>query len=479
MENKQMEKNTSGGRHAVVIGASMAGLLAGRVLADHFERVTIVERDRITADAEPRKGVPQGRHSHVLLYKGVSILTELFPDLFPALAQHGSTVIDTSADVRWHHFGGWKSRFPSPIAVYCQSRPLLEQQVRARLAARPNVCFLDDCEVTGLCATDDHGRITGVQLMHGSPEQRAEELSADLVVDAGGRGSQAPRWLRSLGYDQVEETLVRVDVGYASRLYRRPGRHPLNQNVLVINPTPPGEKRGGYLIPIEGDRWQVSLAGWLRDYPPDDAAGFLAYARSLPAPDLYEAIKDAEPVTPIAIHRFPANQRRHYERLARFPEGFLVLGDAACSFNPIYGQGMTTAALAAQALNNCLHRHKRLGTRRDDPGFARRCQRAIARAVAVPWQLATSEDYRYPDAQGKRPAGTRLLNWYTGRVHELAKSRPYVTRRFYEVLHMLKPPAALFDPRILFAVMFAGRPARPCRSDLKGADSAMMMSRRA
>lgn len=456
--NKQTKNDSFSGQHAVVIGASMAGLLAGRVLSDHFGSVTLIERDRLLKGAEARKGVPQGQHVHALLKRGATILEDFFPDLSPALAQGGAPFVDTIADVCWYHFGLWKAHFPSGITGYSQSRPFLEGHVRDCLAERANVRFLDGCEVTGLCASADHTRVTGVRLRYCDAEHRQEELEAELVVDASGRGSQAPQWLMSMGYPGVEESIVKVDVGYASRIYRHLDQTFLDQKALIIYPTPPHSKRAGYIFPIEGGCWMVTLAGWLRDYPPGDDIGFLDYARSLPVPNLYEAIKDAETLTPIVTHKFPANRRRHYERIPRLPDSFVVLGDAACSFNPIYGQGMATAALEAHSLSNCLHQHLRVHG--DLQGFAHRFQKKVAKVVRVPWLLATGEDLRYPETEGHRPYGMRLLNWYAGRVHELAGSHPLTTLRFYEVLHMLKSPAALFEPRIMFAVLFRRRPSR-------------------
>ncbi len=455
MSSEQAKAVGRGGQHAVVIGASMAGLLSGRVLSGHFERVTIIERDRLPENAEARKGVPQGRHAHGLLSKGAAILKEYFPDLFPALVQGGASYVDTLADVCWYYFDVWKLQFPSDMKGYSQSRPFLEQHVREHLAARSNVLFIDECEVARLCSNEDNTRVTGVQLQYHSAGRHEEELTADLVVDASGRGSQAPQWLASMGYGVVKESIVKVDVGYATRIYRRPSQTFFDGKVLVIYPTPPG-KRAGYVFPIEDNCWMVTLAGWLRDYPPNDEIGFIDYARSLPVPNLYEAIRDAEPVTPIAIHKFPSSQRRHYERMSRFPENFVVLGDAACSFNPIYGQGITSAALEAKALDACLDRQY-LRSHGNLTGFARRFQKAIARVVEVPWLLATGEDFRHRETVGYRSPGMGLLNWYTARVHVLAGSHPAVTLRLYQVLNMLKPPTVLFEPRVLFPVLFKRR----------------------
>jgi 2-polyprenyl-6-methoxyphenol hydroxylase-like FAD-dependent oxidoreductase len=439
-------------QHAVVIGGSMAGLLAARVLSDHFAQVTIIERDRLSEHVEPRKGVPQGRHVHILLMKGETILRELFPDLYAAFAQDGAVPV-TSADLQWYDFGVWKAPSPNLIKSYCGSRPFLEQYVRRFLVARANVRFIDGCEVNRLYVNEDYTRVTGVSLVYRDAEERAADVAADLVVDASGRGSRAPQWLTSLGYGRVEETSVKVDVGYATRIYRRPSDLPLDWKLLLVYPTPPHERRGGLVFPIENDCWMVTLAGRLGEYPPNDEAGFLEYARSLPEPSLYEAIKEAEPVTPIVTYKYAANRWRHYERMARLPEGFVILGEAVCSFNPIYGQGMSVAALEAKMLDACLRDQQRRGTRNDLAGFPQRFQQAIVKVVKVPWMLATGEDFRYPATEGKRPFGMRLLHWYTRRVNELTASNLLVTGRFYEVLHLLKPPTALFDPRIVWAVL--------------------------
>src|SRR2546421_7118083 len=458
MSNKQISRSGFGGQHAVVIGASMAGLLASRVLSDHFEQVTVIERDQLPQEVQVRKGVPQGRHVHVLLHKGASIMKGLFPDLFPALIQDGTVPIDTVADFHWYNFGAWKARFPSGITFYCQSRPLLEGHVREQVAARSNVRFLDACDVVKLCANEDATRITGIEVRHRDGEQSEERLCADFIVDASGRGSQTPHWLAALGYDTVEESTIKVDVGYATRIYRRPEQNSVEGDVLAIYSTPPTGKRAGVLAPIEEKQWIVTMIGWVRDYPPDDEAEFLAFARSLPQPDLYEAIKDAEPLTPIAIHKFPANRRRHYERLPRFPEGFVALGDAVCSFNPVYGQGMTAAALEAETLNTLLYQQRERRASGDITGFSRRFQKKITHIVDTFWLLAASEDFRHPETQGKRPLGVNLLNRYARRVHELSTFDPQVTVLLYQVLQAIKSPMAPFSPHILMKVLFKRAP---------------------
>jgi 2-polyprenyl-6-methoxyphenol hydroxylase-like FAD-dependent oxidoreductase len=450
MRSKLPAQGTFGRQHAIVIGGSMAGLLATRVLSDHFVQVTIIERDRLTGDTEPRKGVPQGRHVHALLARGVVILGEYFPDLFPTLQSSGAIPVRIE-DVCWNQLGVWMAPVRSPLKNLFQSRPFLEQHVRDQLAIRENVRIIDACEVSQLCVCND--RVTGVVLRHRTGEQHEEELSADLVVDAGGRGSRAPQWLTSLGYGSVQETSVKIEVGYATRIYRCPAQLPSGWKTLFIYEKPPDDTRGGVIFPIQGGYWMVTLSGALRDYPPDDEAGFLAFARSLAQPDLYEAMKDAEPVTPISVYKYSANRWRHYERMKRLPEGFIIMGDAVCNFNPVYGQGMSVAAIEAQTLDRCLREQKMFAGNNGVVGFTPRFQRAIARDIKTSWLLSTGEDLRYPGAEGKRSLSIRLLNRYMRRVIELAASDQRVAATVLRVRNLLRPLSTLFQPRIILAVL--------------------------
>jgi 2-polyprenyl-6-methoxyphenol hydroxylase-like FAD-dependent oxidoreductase len=436
--------------HAIVIGGSMAGLLAARVLSEHFEHVTIIERDHLIDDVEPRKGVPQGRHVHTLLAGGAAILGAYFPDLFAALAQDGAVPLGT-ADIRRYQLGVRVATVPSPAKSLWQSRPFLEQHVRAALLARNNVQILDGCSVTRLRVKDE--RITGVVLRQRSGQQREDELAANLVVDASGRGSRAPQWLASLGHGQVEETCVKIDVGYASRIYRCPEQLPTAWKVLIILGTPPDNKRAGVIFPIEGGCWMVTLGGWLRDYPPADDAGFLDFARGLDQPDLYEAIKEAEAITPIVVYKYTANLWRHYERLPRLPEGFIVMGDAVCAFSPVYGQGMSVAALEAKTLDTCLREQQGYTENTHATSFPQRFQKAIAKEIKAAWMLSTGYDLRYPGTEGHRSLGMRLLNWYISRVIGLTAFHPLVAATFFQVWHLLKPLRSLFEPRIVWAVL--------------------------
>ncbi|HXZ85580.1 MAG TPA: FAD-dependent monooxygenase [Myxococcota bacterium] len=425
------------GRRAVVIGGSISGLVAAGVLARHFERVTLVERDAYPEEPSARKGTPQARHVHVLLQRGERAIERVFPGLFAELLARGGQRVDTAGDAKWFFFGGWKARFRSGVEMVSQSRPLLEWSLRRRALGLANVELVTG-DVHGLHApTPD--RVGGVQLRRGGGPA-SELLPAELVVDASGRGSRMPHWLEPLGCAAPPESVVRVDVGYATRAYRRSARG-RDWSALLCHPRFP-DTRCGVLLPIEDERWLLTLVGWFGDHPPGRDPEFLAWTRSLAVPDLADAVADAEPMSEIALHRFPSNRRRHYERLPRLPDGIAVLGDAACSFNPVYAQGMTAAALGAAELDACL------AESRDLRGFSRRFQTRLARVTDAPWLLAIGEDFRSPRAEGPRPRFMPLLAWYTARVHELTWRDPFTAKRFLEVMHLVRRPRALFHPYV-------------------------------
>lgn len=437
--------------HAIVIGGSLAGLLAARTLGEHFSQVTLIERDAMHDEPESRKGQPQTRHIHALLASGTAQLARMFPDLLDDLAAGGALVGDMAERMRWFTQGGYRQAFLYGRHGVMVSRPFLEWHVRRRVTALPNVTVRDQTSVAGLEATADGARVSGVRLANPGEGQPAI-IAADLVLDATGRGSALPRWLIALGYEAPPESEVKVNVGYATRFFRRDPADPLALSWMMITPDAPRERRSGFAFPMEGDRWVVTLGGWFGDYPPTDEEGFLAHARSLPCQDVADIIARSEPLTEIRPYRFPANQRRHYERLARFPEGMLALGDALCSFNPIYGQGMTSAALQAGALDALLA--ERGG---DLDGIAMPFFKRAAKVIDIPWQLAVGEDFRFPEADGPRPPAAGLIHRYVDLVNRASHHDPVVCAAFLDVMNLLKPPASLFAPPVLLRTLRYGR----------------------
>ncbi|HYP41302.1 MAG TPA: FAD-dependent monooxygenase [Chloroflexia bacterium] len=441
------------GASAVVIGGSIAGLVSARILADYFQQVTLIERDPLPDENEPRKGVPQGRHGHGLLGKGQEIMLRYFPGLFEDLQRQGAVPIDLAYDAGWYQGGHWRLRVKTGVTVSVQSRPLLEATIRRRVRAIPNIRFLTESDAEGLQMNPARTAVTGVLVRRRGEDSGPTTVAADLVVDAGGRGSRMAHWLEESGYSRVEETQVKMNVGYTTRIFRRKPMPGATWKGLIIIPTPP-DTRMGILLPIEGDRWILSLAGWHQDYAPTDEAGFLEYARSLPRPTIYEAIKDAEPLTPIVLHKIPSSLWRRYDRMARFPERLVVLGDALCSFNPTYAQGMTTGCLYAAALDTCLQKQAH-GSAGDLTGLADSFRKRAAGIVADPWMMATGEDFRYAQTEGKRPPVLPVMHRYLNRVLEAESHDPYVVQQFLQVLHMMRSPAAMFSPPVVLRVLTA------------------------
>jgi 2-polyprenyl-6-methoxyphenol hydroxylase-like FAD-dependent oxidoreductase len=435
------------GKKVVVIGASMAGLLAARALADHFEQVTLLERDTFPAPGANRKGVPQGQHTHVLLELGRQIMEEYLPGLTDGLTRLGAvTIADASLNVRWFHSGGYHQPGASGIAGIGVSRPTLEALVRARVLALPNVQAVEGCKVLGLVTTADNSRVTGVRLVRRQAGSVEETMMADLVVDASGRGSRSPAWLEQLGYQRPAVEEVRIGMGYTTCYYRRQPEHVPGLNGIVFLATPP-DKRLSVMLAQDGDRWVVTIGGYLGDHAPTDYQGFLESARRLPAPHIYNVIKDGELLSGPVAYKFPANLRRRYEKLARFPEGYLVFGDALCSFNPIYGQGMTVAAMEAVALGECL------ANGRDR--LAKHFFAKASKIIDISWSAAVGNDLGFPEVEGPRTPMVRFLNWYIGKLHLAAHNDAQVSIAFLKVINMTVPPTSIMHPRIVWRVMKA------------------------
>lgn len=440
-------------RQALVIGSGMAGLFTARILADHVEQVTIIERDRVPQNADARAGVPQGRHVHGLLLRGLKILEQLFPGISAELEAAGAQRVDWIKDLEFHTVHGVLPRFASDYQVLTCSRPLLEATTRRRLVDHPRIRILETREAVGLLANQENTRVMGVRVRERNPDAHVlgieEDLMADLVVDASGHDSHVLQWLQTLGYEQPNETTIDGKVSYATRYYRRPQSAQANWKILALLNSWPQIRRGGIILPIEGDRWVVTVAGIGDDRPPTNEAGFRAFIEGMATPMLAEAIQQAEPLSDIYGYQRMENRWRHFERLNRWPEGFIAIGDAVCQLNPYYGQGMAVAALTALALDQTL----KDGARKQNE-VARRFQRDLAKVYATPWLMATSEDLRSPFTVGGSAGGigSRMMYGYFDGVKQLIAHDNNALRTFVEVSHLLKPATAMFRPAIALGV---------------------------
>ena len=428
--------------HAAVIGGGLAGLLTARALAGHFVEVTVVERDQLPDQPDFRTGVPQARHLHTFWAGGLRALEQLLPGIEADLIAAGACPVRFPTDMRWlTPSDRWMGRFPATQRLASASRILIEWVVRRRVEQTPGIRFVTGQEVRAL-RLDRHGDVNGLTMRARRGDSSTVELPADLVVDASGRASSLPGWLEALDRRRPRESTVDAFLGYASRTYAVPDDFRADWKGTYIQAAPPRECRGGIMMPIEGNRWIVTLLGGGRDYPPTDDAGFLDFARSLRSSALYDVIAEAEPTSPVWGFRHTSNHRRHYERLPDMPGRLLVVGDSLCSFNPLYGQGMTVAALQAQTLTAFLRRYPG-----GLPARAGPAQRAVAKCTTGAWLVATGSDLRYPITAGaKATLATRLLQRHVDRVFTAATGEPSVNAAFLRVLNMVEAPPALFRP---------------------------------
>jgi 2-polyprenyl-6-methoxyphenol hydroxylase-like FAD-dependent oxidoreductase len=445
------------GEHAVVIGASVAGLLAARALSDAYERVTIVERDELPPLGEGRKAVPQGRHAHVMLASGLAAIELLLPGITDALLAAGARPC-SSREIRLVISGHLLSREAPGADVLLASRPLIEGQIRRRVLALENVTVLERCEVEDLMTSADGKRVTGVRIQPRVGRAARKVGDADLTVAASGRSARVPALLQTLGYRRPEEERLPIDLLYVSRRLRlRSGALP-GDRIVAIGARP-GLPRGLMLIEQE-DHWILTVSGYgAEHHPPTDEEGYLAFTASVAPTDVMAAIRESEPLSEIVTHGFPTNQRRRYDRLKCFPDGLLVVGDAIASFNPLYGQGMSVAALEAIELRRCLQRgHRQL---------ARRFFRAAGKVVAPAWEMAVGGDLALPEVEGDRPVLLRLTNAYVDRLLHVAEHDPLVAAAFNDVADLLAPQWNIMLPRVLWRVLW-GPHRRPTAATAPG-----------
>ncbi|MFM9372694.1 FAD-dependent oxidoreductase [Streptomyces sp. Da 82-17] len=435
-------------RRAVVIGGGLTGTLAAAALAEQVDEVTVVERDTLPREPSPRKSLAQARHAHILWSGGARAMEQLLPGVVDEWLAAGARRIPLPSALVSMTPQGWFRRGDAEMQflISC-TRDLLDFCVRRRVLELPQVRVLERTSVSGLLGSA--GRVRGVRAH--SVDGGVQEFPADLVVDASGRGTRVVQWLSGLGVGPVREAEVDAGVLYASRLYQAPpgvGDFPLVNVQPQANRGTPG--RGSIIAPVEGGRWLVTLCGTRGAHPPQSPDGFERFAREVRDPVVGDLIAHAEPLgDEVTLSRSTYNRRRFLEKARGWPEGFVALGDAVATYNPVYGHGMSVAAQGVLAL--------RAELRRNGPqalGLARRVQRAVARPIDMAWQMAAGQDVLYPDATGPRPtllerAGQR----YIDRLTATATSRPYATRSLLEVMTLSAPATGLFRPALVLTAL--------------------------
>ncbi len=436
-------------RTAVVVGGSFGGLAAAAVVAGRAEEVVVLEHRPLPAEgAAPASVSPQGGAPHLLLAGGGAAIDRTLPGYTADLVAHGAVGGDGPFPCHWWAAGGLRRTMPDlgVAAPFC-TRALAEDRLRSRVRDLPNTSLVDGAVVRGL-RVEEH-RVVGVELER---DGTRTVLDADLVVDASGRGSRAAAWLRAAAATPPPPTRrVEVDVTYTTVFTRRRPSDLGGGRFAVVQNTP-ALPRIGVALAAEGDRWQIVLGGYFGDSAPPTREGMSAFAASLPDPALVGLLEGDWLTEPAQFH-FPSSQHRRWERVRRPVAGFCAVGDAVASFNPLYGQGMSAAALQAEALGLALDR---VGNSRRLPRVA---NRAIAKVVANPWQIATGADLVYPQTRGHRPRGTDLVNRYLDRVIAAAAEDEQVNLAFLRVQQLLAPPATLFAPAVVRRVRRATRRA--------------------
>ncbi|MCH6165124.1 FAD-binding monooxygenase [Pseudonocardia alaniniphila] len=410
--------------------------------------MTVLDRDELPEEPAARRGVPQSRQLHALLARGRAVLEDLFPGTNERLIASGALEMDLQSDLHWYLDGRLLRPEPSGLIGLAVSRPVVEAVIRSQVADMAEVTIMDGCDVTGLTSSSDRGRISGVRIRTRADGRNSSVLDADLVVDAAGRGAHTSAWLQELGYQPAPEESVRIELAYLSRFYRREAHHLGGRIGTAIAPYP-GQNRSGFVNAQEGDRFMVTLSSCGGGELPTRDAAMAEYADSLVAPDVAEIIRTATPLTEPVLMRYPASVRRRYELLDRFPEGYLVIADALCSFNPIYGQGMTVAALEARLLQRLLQE--------DHDDLSRRFFTAVSELLDTPWSLIMSGDLRFPFVEGERSEGLLAMGEYLDRYRAAATHDATLATALIRVMNMVDEPARLMAPDLEARVRDAAR----------------------
>ena len=433
---------------AVVVGASIAGLFAARALSDFVQGVVVLDGESLDTGFAPRKAVPQGNHIHAILPPAYQSLKRLLPGVIDKLLADGAHLFDGGRDIKWKHLGHWLVRGKTGQTFIGATRPFFEYHLRQHVESLDNVTILSGHRLLEWKMDPSRERVLGV-VVQGPEKQR--ELDSELTVDARGSGSTLPKELMQLGFPKPETEVVEVDLTYTSCLCTAPEFSP-DWNLLLMDPDAPKKWKGGILERVEADRWIVTLWGYFGARAPTDDVGFRAYAESLDEPDIGEFLALAEPVSEYKQYRIPKCHLHRFDRLKRFPDRLLVLGDAVCKLNPIYGQGMTKAAKEGFFLWELLSQVTENGS--DLSGFSDQFRRKMGNVGAHwAWQLTSGSDLAYPQARGNRPLNLNFINWYVSRLFARAETKLEVRKALMDAMGLVKPPESIMRPSLILRAL--------------------------
>jgi 2-polyprenyl-6-methoxyphenol hydroxylase-like FAD-dependent oxidoreductase len=429
---------------ALVLGGSITALFAASSLAKYCNEVLLVDRDVLTGVREARRGAPQARHINGLLARGLLAMEELYPGITVELIRREQAPLtDLAGTVRWYFNGLRLRQSRAGLACVGVRRPVMEALVRERAAALPNVKFVEETDIVGIVASPDRARIIGARVQPRVEGSTEEVIEADLVVDATGRGSRARVWLEQLGYPRVEEDETKINLGYASRHYRL-RTDPFGSDHSINPVASPALPRGAIFTKTDNGLVELTTYGLLGDHPPTDPDGFNAFVKTLAAPEIYEAIIEAEPIDDPVLFRFPTTLWRRYDKLTSLPEGMVIIGDAVCTPNPVYAQAQTLSALEALALRQ----HLSQGAV-DPVAF----QRSVGDIIRPAWEMTHTVDLSFPGVEGNRTPMVKLQHAYMRRLQIAATRDPHVTAAFMRSAGMMDPPEAMMRPELVLRVL--------------------------
>lgn len=425
---------------ALVLGGSFSGLVTAKALIPFFDEVVIIEKDSLAEQDEPqyRSHIPQSYHQHLMLSKGREVVEKLFPGFDQALANFGAPLIDYGLESQLYLPHGRVPSFTSHIKVRSARRPLIDWILLEQLRNFSKVQIFDQSKVASLIWDESRKKVMGITFERKGLPQK---LMGELVIDGLGRASPLQKWVEENGYPTPPKTEVIPYMGYASRLFQKIKDPSINWKLIEVASDPPHNPRSAGLWEVEKDQWLLTLIGIGRCYPPRDEEGFMQYARSLPHPVIYEIIKEAKPISEIRTYQGSKNCWHHFEMAQSLPKGIISLGDSLCSFNPIYGQGMTIAALEAYTLYQLFLEER----------FSERLfYQKVSPFIKDAWTLAVSEDYRWPSTTGDPLSWYHKVSlWYFDQLMSKATSYPVVAETFLQVMNLERSSWHFIHPRLL------------------------------